>query len=521
MTTKRVILIVLTIVSLIPVILSLIGSINQPQVQSNLQLYQTNLVLQAAEFSDENINGIEQIRESVLGKNPYKSALKQYQDARKLSEKNLTKLENNLKILEEESQGINQEENYNSLPILLGNNEQTKLQIEVNQQLQEIEKITVKIALLEIAEGEGNPNKGLGTLNELQKLSFSTSIKNTANILSYLWNNNEPILAESEATIKQELNGWFRTYSLNQLYQIQERKDDLIKLQESQQEAAKQAIIKLTIIAIIPVVGGLIGVGIIILCLIQLAVKKESAILVIDERFKWETPWTIEIPWQVLVVGFLLFGQILLPILASFLTINVAELSLRGKAFYVLATYVALSLGGIGVLYLSIKSFFPLPKDWFNFNFFNNWIIWGTGGYLVALPLVIIISLINQNIWDGQGGSNPLLSLALEGQDIVVLAIFYFTAAIAAPFYEEIMFRGFLLPSLTRYFPLWGAIGISSLIFAVAHLNLSEVLPLTVLGIVLGIVYTRSRNLLSSMLLHSLWNSGTLISLFLLGSGGN
>ena len=96
-----------------------------------------------------------------------------------------------------------------------------------------------------------------------------------------------------------------------------------------------------------------------------------------------------------------------------------------------------------------------------------------------------------------------------------------FTAAIAAPFYEEIMFRGFLLPSLTRYFPLWGAIAISSLIFAVAHLNLSEVLPLTVLGMVLGIVYTRSRNLLSSMLLHSLWNSGTLISLFLLGSGGN
>ncbi|MGK7885622.1 MAG: CPBP family glutamic-type intramembrane protease [Crocosphaera sp.] len=519
MTTKRVILIVLTIVSLIPVILSLIGSINQPQVQSNLQLYQTNLVLQAAEFSDRNINGIEQIRESVLGKNPYESALKQYKDARKLSEKNLTNLESNLKILEEQSQGINQEENDNSLPISLGNNQQTKLRIEVNQQQEEIEKITLKIALLEIAQG--NKNEGLENLNELQQLSFSTSLRNTANILSYLWDNNQPILAESEATIKQELNGWFRNYSLNQLYQIQERKDDLIKLQKSQQEAAKQAIIKLTIIAIIPVLGGLIGVGIIILCLIQLAVKKESAILVIDERFKWETPWTIEIPWQVLVVGFLLFGQIILPILASFLTINVAELSLRGKAFYVLATYIALSLGGIGVLYLSIKSFFPLPKDWFNFNFFNNWIIWGTGGYLVALPLVIIISLINQNIWDGQGGSNPLLSLALEGQDIVVLAIFYFTAAIAAPFYEEIMFRGFLLPSLTRYFPVWGAIGISSLIFAVAHLNLSEVLPLTVLGIVLGIVYTRSRNLLSSMLLHSLWNSGTLISLFLLGSGGN
>ncbi|CCQ63648.1 Abortive infection protein [Crocosphaera watsonii WH 0401] len=87
MTTKRAILIVLTIVSLIPVILSLIASINQPQVQSNLQLYQTNLVLQAAESSSENLSEFDQIRESVLGKNPYEAALKQYQDARQISEK--------------------------------------------------------------------------------------------------------------------------------------------------------------------------------------------------------------------------------------------------------------------------------------------------------------------------------------------------------------------------------------------------------------------------------------------------
>ncbi|MFM7277814.1 MAG: type II CAAX prenyl endopeptidase Rce1 family protein, partial [Microcystis aeruginosa] len=52
-----------------------------------------------------------------------------------------------------------------------------------------------------------------------------------------------------------------------------------------------------------------------------------------------------------------------------------------------------------------------------------------------------------------------------------------------------------------------------------AHQNLSEVLPLTVLGCVLGFVYTRSKNILSSMLVHSLWNGGTLLSLFLLGSG--
>jgi uncharacterized protein len=144
---------------------------------------------------------------------------------------------------------------------------------------------------------------------------------------------------------------------------------------------------------------------------------------------------------------------------------------------------------------------------------------WGLGGYFVALPLMLLVSVVNQQIWQGQGGSNPLLQIVLEEGDPVALGLFFFTAAVAAPVFEEILFRGFLLPSLTRYFPVGGAIALSSLIFATAHLSLSEILPLTVLGAILGYVYTRSRGLLSSMLLHSLWNSVTMVGLFILGSG--
>ncbi|MGK7940792.1 MAG: CPBP family glutamic-type intramembrane protease [Crocosphaera sp.] len=513
MTTKRIILIVLTVISLIPLFLSLISSLNQAQVQSNLQLYQTNLVLQASEFRSEDMGKFEQIRDSFLGKTPYKTALKQYQEANKLSQKNLEKLEIELQTFQKT------QSNNNSFLLFSESSQAEKLQTEINQQRQEIEQLTIKIGLLQAPQED--PQKALETWENVELTASSPELQNIANILKNLWRDQVPQIEDTELTIKKQLNGWFRYYSLSKLYQIDNRNNELITLGNEQQKAAIQALIKLTFVAIIPLFCGLIGLAIIIFALIQLALKKESAMLAIDERLKWETPWTIEIPWQVLVVGFFFFGQIILPILFTFLNLDVTQLSLRGKAVYVLMSYVAMSLGGIGVLYWSIKPFFPLPKDWFKFNWLSNWLVWGFGGYLVALPLVVIVSLINQNIWDGQGGSNPLLSLALEGQDMVVLAIFYFTAAIAAPFYEEIMFRGFLLPSLTRYVPLWGAIGISSFIFAVAHLNLSEVLPLTILGVVLGIVYTRSRNLLSSMLLHSLWNSGTLISLFLLGSGGN
>jgi hypothetical protein len=214
-------------------------------------------------------------------------------------------------------------------------------------------------------------------------------------------------------------------------------------------------------------------------------------------------------------------GQLLLPLLFGLLGFNPANFTVRMKAFYVLLSYLLLASGGLLVLYLSIKPFLPVSEDWFRFKLRSNWILWGLGGYLVALPVVIVVSLINQRLWQGQGGSNPILPLALEGRDSVALLIFFFTACVAAPVFEEIIFRGFLLPSLTRYVPVWGAILASSLLFAIAHLSLSEVLPLLALGMVLGVVYTRSRNLLASMLLHGLWNAGTLLSLFVLGSGSH
>jgi membrane protease YdiL (CAAX protease family) len=63
----------------------------------------------------------------------------------------------------------------------------------------------------------------------------------------------------------------------------------------------------------------------------------------------------------------------------------------------------------------------------------------------------------------------------------------------------------------------WGAIALSGFMFAVAHLNIADIIPLSVLGMVMGFVYWRSGNLLSSMLLHCLWNSGSFFALIALG----
>ena len=73
-----------------------------------------------------------------------------------------------------------------------------------------------------------------------------------------------------------------------------------------------------------------------------------------------------------------------------------------------------------------------------------------------------------------------------------------------------------LLPILSRDFGvIWGII-ISSFIFALAHLSIGEMPPLFILGIGLAITRMASGKLLSSVIMHSLWNGFTFFNLFLL-----
>jgi uncharacterized protein len=69
MTLKRVILIILTLIVLSLISLSLIGSWREPQIQSRLELYQTNLILHAGEWQDRTADesDVKSIREALLG----------------------------------------------------------------------------------------------------------------------------------------------------------------------------------------------------------------------------------------------------------------------------------------------------------------------------------------------------------------------------------------------------------------------------------------------------------------------
>lgn len=503
MTLKRWILAILTLVAVSFLGLSLLSSWTQPQIQSRLELYQTNLLLHASQWQGqgEQQESLITLKDNLIGKTPVKEAYKQYQEVQESVEKTLAKVEDHSTVIAPDS--------LNELQQL---NQDLKLQIGLLQ------------TQLEKPDQALKTWQGLIEPQEVESGVYSSQ-QITAKVLMGLWQKPARLLPDAEPILQKQLDGWFRYQALVKLYTLQQRPEALFDLETQEQKQAEQAIFKLMIVSAIPGLGLVIGLILAIILGIQALLKGKNSILATHMDVPWLIPWNWEIILQVFVVGFSLLGQLFIPLTlrAIFQQFHLqpTNFDVKTQAFYILITYLLLMVGGLSILYFSIKPYFPLPEGWFTIKLKDNWFLWGLGGYLVALPLVILVSLINQKLWDGQGGSNPLLPIALESQDSVALAIFFTTASIAAPIFEEIMFRGFLLPSLTRYLPLGSSIILSGFLFAAAHLNISEVLPLMTLGIVLGFVYTRSRNLLASMFMHGLWNSGTLLSLYILGSGGS
>lgn len=520
MTLKRLVLFfILTPIAVVLSVSSLFGSWQQPQFQGRLELYQTNIALQAQAWQPEDITeeNVQPLRQAILGQQPLENATKQYQAARTSVQANLDKAQNQL--AQPDTLPVPPKPLPNTSVETQTDSQKKPQKLQQSVQLQQLlAELDLRLGILQAKQGQ--TDAAIETWSKLQPATnINPEFSETADALSGLWSDPPRILPNAQPLIQKNLDGWFRSTALIQLYELQQRSEALAKVQAAQQEAAAEAVGKLIVIGTVPTLAALIGLILLVFLIIQRIWKGKAAIFAQNADLAWSTPWDVETILQVFVVGFFFMGQLFVPFLLLLLPIPRPIENVRLQALSVLISYVLVAAGALGVLYFSLKRFFPLPENWFRFRLRDKWFLWGLGGYCAALPIVVVVSLINQQLWQGQGGSNPLLQLALESRDTAALGMFFFTAAIAAPIFEELLFRGFLLPSLTRYVPVWGAILASSLLFAIAHLSLSEILPLTALGIVLGVVYTRSRNLLAPMLLHSLWNSGTLLSLFLLGSG--
>lgn len=505
---KRLLLNLLTVVAALAASLALLNSWFQAPPQTQLDLFQTNLALQASRTLDA--PDYQPFAQALLGSEVVSLASKRYEKATASLEERLTQMQQVIPPTSGASPTPTPipEVAASELQPLSASPDPTPAQL--NYLRKELDALHLRTGILKAYVGD------LEAAEMHWQRMQTPELAETARVVRGLWGTPRRILPEAESQLREDLSGWFEGITLQRLFSLQQRSDALTMLNQEQEQLAISALMRLGLVSGIPLIG--LGLGLIILIGWQVRqVWSKHAFL----GAAWEVPWQgVEV--QAVLTGwflsFLILGQWVPKLYLTVLKIPSGQLSYWQRAVELLLTYTSGALAGLAIIYAIVRVHRPLAPDLFRFRLFDNWPLWGVGGYLAAMPLVLLASAISELILAQGGGGNPLLPVILESQGWGPRLLFLLVVSVCAPVFEEILFRGFLFASLTRYLSKGSALVLSSLVFAVAHLNLSDLLPLTMLGLVLGVIYSHSRNLLAPMLLHSFWNAGSLVALLILGN---
>jgi membrane protease YdiL (CAAX protease family) len=95
----------------------------------------------------------------------------------------------------------------------------------------------------------------------------------------------------------------------------------------------------------------------------------------------------------------------------------------------------------------------------------------------------------------------------LESFDYFSLFTLMLYVAVLTPIIEELLFRGFVLDLASEVYGRWGAIVISSILFAIVHVEPVSIINAFIGGLIYGYVRIRTDSLWPSIFLHSVWNA--------------
>ncbi|KAF5828196.1 CAAX protease self-immunity-domain-containing protein [Dunaliella salina] len=227
-------------------------------------------------------------------------------------------------------------------------------------------------------------------------------------------------------------------------------------------------------------------------------------------------PWGAAKIFQVMalwLLAYVIIGQVALPIALTVLGIDRDAMSIRGHALL----HLSLDMSQLGVtlliLWQTLKSYKPRMLGFFPIRW-RGW--WPLAVLLGCAVFPAVDFVAHQSIsWlpveaDGWGGQ---MEASLSMGDWITNAAYFSVVSICAPIWEEAIFRGFLLTSMTRYMPTYVCVCVCVLLFAMCHFRHQTFLPLLMLGSVFSAIFIKTRNLLPPIVLHSLWNVYVMLSL--------
>lgn len=131
-------------------------------------------------------------------------------------------------------------------------------------------------------------------------------------------------------------------------------------------------------------------------------------------------------------------------------------------------------------------------------------------GYIV--PFVILSAFLRTSYSANPLIANLPLRLITPSAMLIGDMIIIFSVALVAPVTEEIIFRGYMYDILKRGFGAYVSIGITALLFALAHLpqlssDISGFFIILALGCIFGLARQRTGSILPPIIFHAIYNS--------------
>ncbi|MEC9072908.1 MAG: CPBP family intramembrane glutamic endopeptidase, partial [Myxococcota bacterium] len=145
--------------------------------------------------------------------------------------------------------------------------------------------------------------------------------------------------------------------------------------------------------------------------------------------------------------------------------------------------------------------------------------VWTIGGLSLGVVAVLSATVISEIVFGSSADTQSALELFAGMSDAGAQMIVAFSVVALAPFFEEVLFRGFVYRNLRDSLGVAGAVIVSSILFAVVHMEPQLILPLGGLGAVLAISFELSGSLIVPILVHAAWNLGGLLNILVLAEG--
>jgi membrane protease YdiL (CAAX protease family) len=217
--------------------------------------------------------------------------------------------------------------------------------------------------------------------------------------------------------------------------------------------------------------------------------------------------WAGIVPTALFLLPVALFG--LIGVMLSPANGEAAPMS-PGELTFALAFSIVIQLGLFAVAIIPL-----LAKGWFGRPLWGTarptaWVVGIAVGVVATIGAYIVMTILGLVFAPEAPVEQQIMEDALRGGAPAVLAII--VAVVIAPITEEVIFRGALFRSLRGAMGMWPAAIVSSLVFAVIHIEvvLSQPLALSglfLLGVAFAIALQRTGSLIVPILAHAVFNA--------------